>query len=377
MSFNRVIVRSLEALNDIASQFGSSWNPNVARAYDMPQILPGEAISSWLIRYAIRRDCSPTKIFELIGCRWNRPLFWLDFDIKALPWDYLGRLTSCPPGSLKQRIPNHAQLLLSPEFLCLHVNPMRMTPHLRFCAKCLASDPIPYFRSTWRLASTWICSKHGSVMRDYCPNCRTPLFWSFGSRKRINISNICACYHCQGDLRTCKDSNELPHWLTSELTVIQTEFSYLLGFQSNELHFAEADSIDTDGNTSEREATRAMQASLRDAYSRRDTSCLAESQQRLREITRILDFSPIAETPGPFIGVGIEAKSIFGRAAGQICSVMMSHQDLFGTTLWWPGENLLKNARREIWKPEDFNRTKLWVLRYSTPLATPGIEIRS
>jgi hypothetical protein len=77
-----------------------------------------------------------------------------------------------------------------------------------------------------------------------------------------------------------------------------------------------------------------------------------------------LDFSPKADIPGPYIGVGIEAKALFGRATGQICSAVMSQQNLFGTTLWWSGENILKNALRETWSLQDFDQTKQWVIRY-------------
>lgn len=85
MARDEIIARSLKALSELASIYGASWNPSVARAYDFPLPLPDEAISSWLIRYAIRKNCSPGKILDWIGISWQKLVYWLDFDPEALP----------------------------------------------------------------------------------------------------------------------------------------------------------------------------------------------------------------------------------------------------------------------------------------------------
>lgn len=42
---------------------------------------------------------------------------------------------------------------------------------LQFCPACLASDEAPYFRRGWRLAFATICTRHGTLLRDSCPEC--------------------------------------------------------------------------------------------------------------------------------------------------------------------------------------------------------------
>lgn len=366
MAREHIIANSIEDLNEIASQFGSSWSPAVARAYDMPMPLPGEAVSSWLVRYAILRDCSPAKILDRIGVTWKKPVYWLDVDGKALPWDYLGKLACTSPHLLKQRVPDQLELLLSPELLCLHTDPMRMQPHLRYCENCLTSDPIPYYRTTWRLSSTWICLNHGSVLRDYCPICRAPVYWDVRARGRINISDLRMCHHCGGDLCSVQESVYLPTWLTAEVTAIQLEFAYLLGMleADDQSHPApavipvESDAI---SNTAQA-ATLSMQESLQVLYARQPSPTMTQAFERLKQVVRVLDFSPLSNFPGLHIGVGIEAKALFGRTSAQMCRFVMEHQNLFGTTLWWPGEKLFKNPLQHEWEAKDFDRTKNWAL---------------
>jgi len=345
MAREKMIARSLEALGELASTYGASWNPSVARAYDFPSPLPGEAVSSWLIRYAIKKNCSPSKILDWIGVSWQKPVYWLDFDPGGLPWDYLGKLTSTPATTLKKLVPENGGLLLGPALLCMHTDPMRMLPHLRYCPQCLGGDSIPYYRTSWRLASTWICQKHGGVMHDYCPVCHQTLFWNFSARNRISIQDLRMCHHCGADLCAAKTEDSLPFWLKAELSAIQKEFAHILGCYDDRDTLPTAPSEST-SNPDRHPMTSEM------------------AFEKLTQIIRILDFSPKADFPGPYVGVGIEAKALFGRATGQICSSVMGQQNLFATTLWWSGENILKNALRQTWSAQDFDRTKQWVIRY-------------
>lgn len=351
----------------MASRYGGSWNPAIPRAYDMLPPLPGEAISSWLIRCAILRNCSVAKILSRIGVTWKKPVYWLDFDANALPWDILGGATSSSPQLIKQRIPDRSNLLLSLTLLGLHADPLRRKPHLRYCENCLASDPIPYYRIDWRLSSTWICLRHGSVMRDYCPICQTPIYWNFGSHNLIKNSNLRICYHCGGDLCSIQESTYLPTWLTLELTSIQLEFAFLLGLNEGDDHnhlilATPAENSDAINNTPSA-ATLSMQSFLRKKYAQQPSPTHSQAFNKLKETVRIVDFSRPTQTPGPFIGVGIEAKNLFGRASAHISSIIMGNQNLFGTTLWWSGERLFINALQHEWTTEDFNLTKNWALR--------------
>jgi len=46
--------------------------------------------------------------------------------------------------------------------------------HPMYCPTCLASDPIPYFRTSWRIAFNTRCPIHGCSLREACPNCGQP-----------------------------------------------------------------------------------------------------------------------------------------------------------------------------------------------------------
>jgi hypothetical protein len=185
------------------------------------------------------------------------------------------------------------------------------------------------------------------------------------------------CYHCGSNLCSIAEPIYLPVWLTTEVTAIQIELAHLLGLQKEVVQLPHVIAIDTAEINLIRTASHAMQASLHEAYARQAAPTSYETFEKLAGIVRILDFSPIAEIPGPHIGVGIDAKALFGRAAAPICGVLMEHQNLFGTTLWWSGENLLKNALRETWANEDFDQTKRWVLRHCGPNRLPESDSRS
>lgn len=153
------------------------------------------------------------------------------------------------------------------------------------------------------------------------------------------------CHHCRGDLCPSKADDSLPIWLKAELHAIQKEFAYILGYHDD--HDAFLTSHSESPNPPDRPVMNAETAF-----------------EKLAQVIRILDFSPKPDFPGLYVGLGIEAKALFGRAAGQICSAVMGQQNLFGTTLWRSGENILKNALKETWSLQDFDRTKQWVIRY-------------
>lgn len=335
----------------------------VARAYDIPHPQPGEAISSWLIRYAIRKNCSLAKIVQVIGGNCQKPIFWLDFDTEALPWKYLGKLMSFSPESLQHLVPSRGQLLLLPQLVCLHTDPMRMLPQLRYCARCLATDTTPYYRNAWRLASTWICEQHGCVMREYCPVCHAPLFWDYGFRKRIKISNLRQCHHCGGDLCTLKEEAALPKCLTDEVIAAQADFLDVLGFHKGEDNDINIRPLKNSSIGRFQRETHAIETLIHNRFTKK-TPTLTDTFENLTEIIRILDFPPRFQNPGLRVGVGIEANKLFGSAAGPIYTAVMHHQNPFGTTLWWPGNNPLRNAQQESWSLQDFDRTHEWILRH-------------
>jgi hypothetical protein len=154
------------------------------------------------------------------------------------------------------------------------------------------------------------------------------------------------CYHCGEDLCTSEAENVLPHRLRTKIASIQTELTNFFGFFDHRRMLQEPDTEP-------------------ESHVEQSMNILGISDEKLSQMIRIMDLSPNPESSGPLLGVGIEAKALFGHAAGEICQAIMGQQNLFGTTLWWPGENLLKNALHETWSLQELDQTKQWVLRYS------------
>jgi hypothetical protein len=89
---------------------------------------------------------------------------------------------------------------------------------MQFCPWCLAEDDEPYFRRSWRLAFTVLCTKHDVQLLDRCPHCGEPVNYY----RNISITNyeaidcLTLCRECKFDLRNattsykqaCVDSSE-------------------------------------------------------------------------------------------------------------------------------------------------------------------------
>lgn len=70
-------------------------------------------------------------------------------------------------------------------------------PYYRFCPECIVSDPIPYWRFTWRVTFTHFCEKHRCVLYTRCLACGERLA-ALGVWKRPFIENdlYSACRFC-------------------------------------------------------------------------------------------------------------------------------------------------------------------------------------
>lgn len=68
-----------------------------------------------------------------------------------------------------------------------------------YCPLCLQED-IAYFRKSWRLATSIICTKCNCYLHEKCPNCNNPISyhrnnidWLTNSTSVCNPLNICEC----------------------------------------------------------------------------------------------------------------------------------------------------------------------------------------
>lgn len=71
------------------------------------------------------------------------------------------------------------------------------------CVECLRGDPVPYFRTHWRLGCFVDCDVHGCKLVDCCPYCRYPL-WPSGVGVLQNLhpgfTSFNFCWHCGIDM---------------------------------------------------------------------------------------------------------------------------------------------------------------------------------
>ncbi len=68
-----------------------------------------------------------------------------------------------------------------------------------FCPKCLAQDPVPYFRLAWRFAFVTECVEHRCTLLDQCPSCiRPPWPGGVGVKDRLSsqFDAFNLCWHC-------------------------------------------------------------------------------------------------------------------------------------------------------------------------------------
>lgn len=75
---------------------------------------------------------------------------------------------------------------------------------LQFCPGCLSSDPEPYFRKSWRLGLSVVCSKCQLALHDGCPNCNAPISFfrtDVGFKISVAPKKLFTCFNCDFDLR--------------------------------------------------------------------------------------------------------------------------------------------------------------------------------
>lgn len=361
------ILRFQDALDGVALRFGDSWIPRWPRDYDIPQPLPQEAVSSWILRYASSRQQTTRGILRGLRAQNGRSLFSRDFDADALPWEFVGSLACTDITSLRKLVPAWSHALSFPDLVCLQADPMRMTPQVRYCRECLASDPTPYFRQSWRLSSAWICPAHRTAMRDQCPHCCTPLGRSLYLKRRMNVANLRICRSCGGDLCLAPDMTDVPVWLSLEIIAIQEHFEYLLNACTPPCQGADHPVITVGHNSapSNEDAPTAAPPAFAGELAIPPKTISDDARVKLAEAMRSIELTGEGENKEKRkIAVGIEAHHLFGRKTGLICSHLMNCQNLFGTTVWSAGERFFKDALQRTWHRRDFMNAYKWIQTY-------------
>ncbi len=156
-----------------------------------------EITSSWLVRVAHAYNETPTTLARLA---WGKRAVWnRDTDLNLDPdmLEQLGTHLGLPPGSaagtsLQAFLPRLGRLsvALVPGILTAGIYHRTRRRHgQQYCPECLAASPI--LLRHWRLAFVFSCPIHGSLLRDACPRCDSPLAIHRSVGNDVNHCHIC------------------------------------------------------------------------------------------------------------------------------------------------------------------------------------------
>lgn len=166
---------------------------------------PNELFSTWLLRNA--RAHADTA-YSYCKAVWDCSAFWtrdVDRCVSHAVLMDMAAHTGTPMVRAKQtslrieygeRLPGWRTHGITPWVLPLGVYHRTRTGYgIQFCPHCLAEDREPYFRLAWRLAVTFMCSKHGCRLLDRC-SCGAPVIPHAAPDLQLAL-----CHRCRQDLR--------------------------------------------------------------------------------------------------------------------------------------------------------------------------------
>lgn len=175
-------------------------------------LLPGEIISSWLVRAALTQGCDP---LVLTGEVWPKWRIWtqdadrfLDDErieplcaVSGIAKEVLRAATLYPVAS-QIAGGNPPEKALWPWMLTLGARNTKRRSGLQYCSSCLAEDAVPYYRLQWRFAWHVGCEKHGCSLHDRCHVCNAPVE---PHRLIAEDQQVSLCATCKANLR-----NDIP-----------------------------------------------------------------------------------------------------------------------------------------------------------------------
>lgn len=139
--------------------------------------LPDESCASWIQRMAGDHQYSMNKLMRILDVRPSRR-DW-DLPISLTAWLRILAVAGI-------RHPKYGHSLRALSVLSTHIEPAKLLlhragrPRYRWCARCLASDRIPYLRWHWRLPMVETCQFHRAALWQVCPSCSEPLWMDSG-----------------------------------------------------------------------------------------------------------------------------------------------------------------------------------------------------
>lgn len=183
-----------------------------------PHPLPGECLSSWLVRTAhangLKVQTFCVRVFGKQKQVWNR-----DIDRQAPDW-ILDPISAKTGTSSKTAVKTTLKLYEKRLFPAMKASgqlrwvlPLKMTHRvyrgfgMQYCPSCLAEDDEPYFRLAWRLGLYTFCPKHQTLLHDKCWNCGAPVAFhriELGKPEIFDITGLDECWQCGESLKKAR-----------------------------------------------------------------------------------------------------------------------------------------------------------------------------
>jgi len=178
--------------------------------------LEDELLSSWLVRLARAHGL---RLHTFCDLAWRHKPIW-NRDIDKSADEEILRVLSEKTATPIERV-RQTTLAAYEGWLYEKHNPygntkwimpvgvyhrMRKRPGLQYCPMCLREDEDPYFRRRWRLAFVTLCEKHGRLLLDRCPRCKSPVNFH---RNQIDKKSITLCFRCGKDLREAPQPSDI------------------------------------------------------------------------------------------------------------------------------------------------------------------------
>lgn len=175
--------------------------------------LPGELLSSWLVRLAHGHGLK-AQTFTQMQFGHERQIWNRDIDRLGPTWllEALSQKTCTPIDTAKRTVVAHFEGFLFPAFNAApHISWIqsirvyhrkRLGYGQQYCPLCLKTDAIPYYRTAWRSALLTVCPVHRCMLLDRCTKCDAPVAFHRADTGRLNteLPNISECSQCCADL---------------------------------------------------------------------------------------------------------------------------------------------------------------------------------
>lgn len=181
-----------------------------------PDFLPGEILTSWMVRIAHAHRLS-AQIFYDRTIGHDHPIWSRDIDRQPPLWllqllaqrtgKRLAEIQTLALTDYEGSVFERQRSFGLQEWILplLKYHRIHRGFGMQFCPLCLKEDAIPYFRKVWRLALYTFCPAHGVILHDRCPQCGNGVSFHRqrdGDWPLRGFVALSFCTHCGFDLAT-------------------------------------------------------------------------------------------------------------------------------------------------------------------------------